>query len=51
MNDSIFNNYRIWFVTGSQHLYGPETIERVAEDLHASSIFGTRLDHESYPPG
>ena len=24
-------NYEIWFVTGSQHLYGPETIEKVAE--------------------
>ena len=23
--------YEIWFVTGSQHLYGPETLERVAE--------------------
>ncbi|WNQ10035.1 L-arabinose isomerase [Paenibacillus aurantius] len=22
-------NYRFWFVTGSQHLYGPETIEEV----------------------
>ncbi len=22
----------IWFVTGSQHLYGPETLEQVAED-------------------
>jgi len=23
--------YEIWFVTGSQHLYGPKTLERVAE--------------------
>lgn len=23
--------YQFWFVTGSQHLYGPETIEEVAE--------------------
>jgi L-arabinose isomerase len=23
--------YEIWFVTGSQHLYGPETIQKVAE--------------------
>ena len=23
--------YEIWFVTGSQHLYGPETLEQVAE--------------------
>ena len=26
----------VWFVTGSQHLYGPETLETVAE--HAASI-------------
>lgn len=24
--------YTFWFVTGSQHLYGPETLEMVAED-------------------
>jgi L-arabinose isomerase len=24
--------YEVWFVTGSQHLYGPETLEQVAED-------------------
>ncbi|MBI2333680.1 MAG: L-arabinose isomerase, partial [Chloroflexi bacterium] len=23
--------YEIWFVTGSQHLYGPKTLEQVAE--------------------
>jgi hypothetical protein len=23
--------YEVWFVTGSQHLYGPETLEKVAE--------------------
>ncbi len=25
-------NYEIWFVTGSQHLYGPETLKQVAAD-------------------
>ncbi|MBN2502484.1 MAG: L-arabinose isomerase [Anaerolineales bacterium] len=25
-------NYEVWFVTGSQHLYGPETLEQVAAD-------------------
>lgn len=25
-------NYEIWFVTGSQHLYGPKTLEQVADD-------------------
>jgi L-arabinose isomerase len=31
----------VWFVTGSQHLYGPETLEKVAE--HAAKI-ATALD-------
>ena len=25
------NNYEFWFITGSQHLYGPETLRQVAE--------------------
>lgn len=28
----IFNNLEVWFVTGSQHLYGPETLKQVAEN-------------------
>jgi len=28
----VFNNLEVWFVTGSQHLYGPETLKQVAED-------------------
>ena len=24
--------FEVWFVTGSQHLYGPETLKRVAAD-------------------
>ena len=27
-----FDNYEIWFVTGSQHLYGDEALKQVAED-------------------
>lgn len=27
-----FNNYEVWFVIGSQHLYGPKTLQQVAED-------------------
>jgi len=27
-----FKNLEVWFVTGSQHLYGPETLARVAEN-------------------
>jgi L-arabinose isomerase len=26
------NSFEIWFVTGSQHLYGPETLKQVASD-------------------
>lgn len=28
-------NYEFWFVTGSQHLYGPETLNQVAADSKA----------------
>ena len=28
--------YEVWFVTGSQHLYGPKTLEKVAE--HSNEI-------------
>lgn len=28
-------NYEFWFITGSQHLYGPETLEQVAKDSQA----------------
>jgi L-arabinose isomerase len=27
--------FEVWFVTGSQHLYGPETLEQVARDSRA----------------
>jgi L-arabinose isomerase len=30
------SQYEVWFVTGSQHLYGPETLDKVAE--HSRSI-------------
>ncbi len=33
--------YEIWFITGSQHLYGPETLEQVARD---SRIISAALD-------
>ena len=32
MDKSIFKPFEVWFVTGSQHLYGPETLDRVASD-------------------
>ena len=31
-----FANLEVWFITGSQHLYGPETLKKVAE--HAETI-------------
>ncbi|HTC48585.1 MAG TPA: L-arabinose isomerase [Candidatus Aquilonibacter sp.] len=31
-----FANLEVWFVTGSQHLYGPETLKQVGE--HATTI-------------
>src|SRR5438132_11640111 len=30
--------FEVWFVTGSQHLYGPDTLEKVAE--HSREIAG-----------
>ena len=38
------SNYEAWFITGSQHLYGPETLEEVAR--HSQEIaqeLGTKL--------
>ena len=31
MNTDIFTPLEVWFVVGSQHLYGPEALEQVAE--------------------
>ena len=28
----VYQNKKIWFVTGSQHLYGPEVLKRVEEN-------------------
>ena len=33
---SIFNNYEVWFVIGSQHLYGPEALQQVTK--HAEHV-------------
>ncbi|MBP7688597.1 MAG: L-arabinose isomerase [Thermoflexales bacterium] len=38
--------FEVWFVTGSQHLYGPETLEKVAE--HSREIAQT-LDQSGLP--
>ena len=39
--------YEVWFVTGSQHLYGPKTLETVAE--HSREIAGA-LDASAHIP-
>ena len=41
------NNYEIWFVTGSQHLYGEETLRQVAE--HSNEIAQAFDASESIP--
>jgi len=42
--------FEVWFVTGSQHLYGPETLEQVAQhsqiiarELNASALIPVRV--------
>lgn len=42
-----YKNFEVWFVTGSQHLYGEETLKQVAED--AREISGG-LSHSSHIP-
>ena len=37
----------VWFVTGSQHLYGEETLQKVAEN---SKIIAASLDHDPQIP-
>jgi len=39
--------YEVWFVTGSQHLYGPKTLEKVAE--HSKKI-AAALDISTHVP-
>src|SRR3990172_10638559 len=52
MSDHMINlkQYEVWFVTGSQHLYGPENLEQVAANskdiarvLNASAHIPTRM--------
>lgn len=45
-----FKRFQVWFVTGSQHLYGPETLEevaahsrRIAEELNRDSAISCEL--------
>jgi L-arabinose isomerase len=39
--------FEVWFVTGSQHLYGPETLEQVAQ--HSRAIAQALSDSDSIP--
>ncbi|HEX9922727.1 MAG TPA: L-arabinose isomerase [Anaerolineae bacterium] len=39
--------FEVWFITGSQHLYGPETLETVAE--HSRAIAQALSDSASIP--
>lgn len=41
------SNYEIWFLTGSQHLYGPETLEQV--NTHSREIAGALNDASAIP--
>jgi L-arabinose isomerase len=41
------NTKEIWFITGSQHLYGPETLAQVAE--HSQKIV-EELEKSSFIP-
>ncbi|MCA1757696.1 MAG: L-arabinose isomerase [Bacteroidales bacterium] len=43
----VFKNKEVWFVTGSQHLYGKETLNKVNED---SSAIAAALDKDSEIP-
>jgi L-arabinose isomerase len=36
------SNMEVWFVTGSQHLYGPETLKQVADDSSTIAAFFDR---------
>ncbi len=43
----MLENYEVWFVTGSQHLYGPEALEQVAKN---SQVIASALDASSHIP-
>lgn len=40
----IYRNSEIWFVTGSQHLYGEETLKRVRDDSEKIAAYLDRLE-------
>ena len=41
------HSYEVWFVTGSQHLYGPETLQKVSENAREmAALFSEKLPVE-----
>jgi L-arabinose isomerase len=42
-----FNDFEVWFITGSQHLYGQETLAQVGEN--AQRISNALNDHSNIP--
>ncbi|MEJ7661669.1 MAG: hypothetical protein WKG07_19855 [Hymenobacter sp.] len=44
------SHYEAWFITGSQHLYGPETLAQVARHSQERSpkALGTRAAHPAW---
>ena len=40
-------DFEVWFVTGSQHLYGEEMLKKVAE--HSQEIAKSLNDHSRIP--
>jgi L-arabinose isomerase len=47
MNLPNLKKFEVWFVTGSQHLYGPETLQQVAE--HSQKIVGALSKSKNIP--
>jgi len=47
MEKSDLKNFEVWFVTGSQHLYGPETLKQVDKD---SATIAKALDESAEIP-
>lgn len=41
----IYGEKKIWFVTGSQHLYGPGVLAQVAENSQAIAAGLTASEH------
>ena len=39
MVDDPFEAHEVWFLTGSQGLYGEETLQQVAEQSHVDALY------------